>query len=96
MIERACAIGALENTLDTFELNDLETIKALIDKKIDEKKREKCEKEYDRLVSDIINSIEKIIELDKGWQVAFTIEEDEYYGLEEDIRIDWNDLLAYL
>lgn len=83
--------------LNDMKMEELETLKSLIDSCIEAKKREERGELYDKSVSNILDEITVIIDdCFMGNKIAMTIREDDYPGVENDINMSWDDLLNYL
>lgn len=83
--------------LNNMKMEELETLKSLIDSSIEMKKKEERKELYDKTIRNVLNEITVII--DKcfmGNETVMNIKKDDYPGVENDIDIDWNDLQYYL
>ena len=83
--------------LNSMNMEELETLKSLIDSRIEMKKEEERKELYDKTVSNILDEITVIIdECGMGNKIAMTIAKGDYSGVENNVNMDWDDLLDYL
>lgn len=83
--------------LNNMKMEELETLKSLIDSSIEAKKEKERKELYDKTIRNVLDEITVIIDkCFRGNRVVMNIKKDDYPGVENDIDMSWDDLLNYL